>query len=170
MPEVNEVLEPAQLNLIEHTVQAAYNILPAKFSSPEATNLLLAIGWQESRFEHRAQIGGPARGFWQFERGGGVHGVLEHKATKVPIREVLLALKYPANMDSATCWHAIEHNDVLAFCFARLLLYTLPPDLPSLEDSQNGWKQYIAAWRPGKPHPHTWLHAWDWASYVYSTF
>ena len=44
--------------------------------------MLLAIGLQESRLTHRRQIGGPARGLWQFERGGGVAGVLRHAASR----------------------------------------------------------------------------------------
>ncbi len=140
-----------------------YDLLPAALESKEASNLLLAIGWQESRFERRAQMGGPAKGFWQFERGGGVTGVLEHKATKTIIRDVLLNLKYPSNMDANACYLAIEHNDVLAFCFARLLLYASPLKLPKLDDPDNGWKMYEATWRPGKPHPTTWTAAWNFA-------
>ena len=47
-------------------------LLPPKFDTPEARVMMLAIGMQESRFLHRKQIGGPARGFFQFEEGGGV--------------------------------------------------------------------------------------------------
>lgn len=170
MPEMNEALDPHQRVLIEHTLRAAYKLLPIRLYSPEATQMLLAIGWQESRFEHRHQVGGPARGFWQFEQGGGVKGVLEHKATKTLVRDALLDLKYPANMDALQCHIAIEHNDVLAAVFARLLLVPLPKKLPALEDMQEGWRQYLAAWRPGKPHPKTWGYAWDWARHVGSYF
>ena len=52
--------------------QTYREVLRGKFRSTAADVLLLAIGLQESRFEHRQQIGGPARSFWQFERGGGV--------------------------------------------------------------------------------------------------
>ena len=48
--------------------------LPDRMLSDEAVTMMLAIGYQESRFEHRRQIRGPARGFWQFEHGGGVVG------------------------------------------------------------------------------------------------
>src|SRR5688572_12878990 len=51
-------------------IPAAYDLLPLHMASVEATAMLLAVGWQESdSFRARAQYeGGPARGFWQFER------------------------------------------------------------------------------------------------------
>jgi hypothetical protein len=52
---------------------------------------------------------------------------------------------------------AIEHNDILAACFARLLLWTDPRLLPQgPERAVDGWAQYLATWRPGKPHAATW--------------
>ena len=64
-------------------------LLPAKMDSPQARAMLKAIALQESRFEHRKQIGGPARGFWQFEQGGGVRGVLNHPYSREHIRRIL---------------------------------------------------------------------------------
>ena len=62
-------------------IEPALLLLPARMESAEATVMLLAIGLQESRLEHRRQIKGPARSFWQAEKGGGmVHGVLRHPA------------------------------------------------------------------------------------------
>lgn len=135
--------------------RAAMSLLPAQMDCQEAYAMLYAIGMQESRFEHRAQIGGPARGFWQFERGGGVKGVLQHGATEKPIQAALTALRYDDFMPECS-YRAIEHNDLLACCFARLLLYTLPESLPRREEAEKGWELYLDAWRPGKPHPHTW--------------
>lgn len=58
-----------------------------------------------------------------------------------------------------------KHNDVLAAVFARLLLWTLPDALPDVHSYEDGWHQYVSAWRPGKPHPATWRGlygvAWD---------
>ena len=66
--------------VMRDAVRPALALLPAAMNTPQARCMLLAIGLQESRFVHRRQIGGPARGFWQFERGtrtsrGGVWGV-----------------------------------------------------------------------------------------------
>ena len=136
----------------DHILPAALSLLPEKMDTPEARTMLLAIGLQESRFEHRVQIRGPARGFWQFERGGGVNGVLLHQASRDHARIVCEKLLYDPAPD--VVYDAIADNDVLACCFARLLLWTLPASLPTT--AEEGWRQYLAGWRPGKPHPETW--------------
>lgn len=133
---------------------ATLSLLPSQFDSAEARAMLMMIGLQESRFEYRRQINGPAHGWWQFELGGGVHGVLHHKMSHRHIRDILNALGYG---NSATeSYLAIEHNDILACAYARLLLWTLPQPLPQRGQVEEAWRQYIEAWRPGKPHPETW--------------
>lgn len=134
---------------------AAFALLPARMDSAEARAIMLAIGLQEARFRHRRQLeGGPARGFWQFERGGGVTGVLQHAATRPHILYVLTTLSYDASPE--TSYTAIEHNDVLAACYARLNLWWLPQALPKRGEAGKAWGQYLDAWRPGKPHRETW--------------
>ncbi|WVM93520.1 hypothetical protein ULG90_06320 [Halopseudomonas pachastrellae] len=64
-------------------IAAALSLLPDRMASPEAEVQMLAIGLQESRFEHRHQIGGPAHSWWQMELGGGVRGVLTHPAVAI---------------------------------------------------------------------------------------
>lgn len=140
--------------LFRYVLPAAYVLLPAPMTSPAASAMLLTIAVQESRCQHRRQIRGPARGFYQFERNGGVKGVLMHHATANAIAAAMDALQYKATVPVA--YTAIEHNDILATCFARCLLWTLPDSLPSVEEPYRGWDQYIRAWRPGKPHPETW--------------
>jgi len=148
--------------LIDHlqrfTLPAAYALLPPRLASPAASALLLAIGLQESRFLYRRQLeGGPARGFWMFERGGGIVGVLTHPAVKDHLEDALIDLRYEGAIGNPTYCHAlVEDNDVLACVFARLLLWTLPGDLPGRDDPTGGWRQYLEAWRPGKPHRETW--------------
>jgi hypothetical protein len=135
-----------------------FDLLPETASS-EASAMLVAIGWQESRFVHRRQVNGPARGYWQFELGG-IHGVLSHPSTRVTVREVMGQMGYPKTATPLLCHDAIQHNDVMAGCFARLLLWTLPQALPTRDQPEVGLAQYLAAWRPGKPHPETWAQAW----------
>lgn len=137
-----------------YTLPAAFALLPQAMQTEEATALLLAIGLQESRFVHRRQVGGPARGFWQFELGG-VKGVLEHEATMHIIADVSASLRYGGNTP-LELHLALEHNDVLAAAFARCLLYTLPNRLPGEHDAAAGWACYVAGWRPGKPLRDTW--------------
>lgn len=146
-------MELVKINIIE----PAASLLPGKMYSVEADCLLIAIGLQESGFKHRRQKGGgPARGYWQFERDGGVLGVMRHHATLGQARAVLTALDYPGDIDLFGIWEAIEHNDILACCFARLLLWSLPDKLPGPDEAEKAWDQYMVAWRPGKPHRATW--------------
>lgn len=144
----------------QHVIPAAYTVLPSAMASPQATAMLMAIGWQESRFEHRQQIGGPARGFWQFEQRGGVVGVLSHPQTRDTVRSAMRFLHYRYEPTPHGCYDAIGHNDILAAVFARLLLWTVPHPLPRADQREHGWRQYREAWRPGRPHEETWGDAW----------
>lgn len=123
-------------------------------SDDRALVMLMAIAGQESAWAHRKQIGGPARSYWQFERGGGVTGVLGHPATKDAIAKACKALDIP--LDAAAVYEAMAWNDTLAACMARLLLYSDPRALPAVGDESAAWGYYIRNWRPGKPHPQTW--------------
>ena len=57
--------------------KAAAALLPPELNTRPAWAMLFASGMQEDRLDARRQIGGPARGFWQFELGG-IAGVLSH--------------------------------------------------------------------------------------------
>lgn len=146
------------MTLDEITISAlnpAFDWLPAKMDTPVARLQMLTTGLQESKFEHRRQLGnGPARGFWQFERGGAVAGVLTHSATK---RFALDAcgMQGVAPTPQAV-WDAIEFDDVLAAIFARLNLWWAPGTLPAIGNAAGAWDYYMYTWRPGKPHRQTW--------------
>jgi hypothetical protein len=136
-------------------VPATYSLLPGEMASKQATAMLLAIGLQESGFRHRYQIPvAHARGFWQFEEAG-LHGVLHHPATAEHVSRFGLSLGY-RTVTVGTLHPAIQHNDVLACGLARLLLWTLPDALPGPDDLEEGLRQYLSAWRPGKPRPEEW--------------
>ena len=143
-------------DLNRNAIQPLFALLPVKMSTRAAQQMLLTIAMQESGARHRRQAGGPARGYWQFEHGGGVIGVLKHPATAEWASMACAVLDYPA--ESVYVYQAIEHNDILAAAFARLLLWTLPAPLAADQDA--GWSQYIDAWRPGKPHPDKWPRCW----------
>lgn len=145
--------------MIEHalyyTIPAALSLLPVHMRGERAVAMLLAIGLQESRFLLRRQTGGPARGFWQFEVSG-VTGVLHHDQTHDIVAGVLAQLRYDQMDGAPFLLFALEDNDVLAAAFARCLLYTLPTQLPGELDAADGWDQYVAAWRPGRPRREGW--------------
>lgn len=140
--------------IIEYCLDPGLKLLPKKMDTTGARVMLITIGLQESRFEHRTQIGGLAHGFWQFEKGGGVKGVLKHYATKNYAENT--CSKLLVDKDEDTVYNAIIYNDPLACAMARLLLWTLPNSLPKIGDKDTAWDQYISAWRPGKPHRDTW--------------
>lgn len=138
----------------EQAILPAFMLLPARMLSIHAELMLLAIGLQESRFEHRRQIGGPARGWWQFEQGGGVAGVLRHPASRAAAVRVCDARGVQPTAEQV--YQRLEHDDVLAAAFARLLLWTDPQPLPAVGECSAAWDLYLRTWRPGKPHRHTW--------------
>ncbi len=126
--------------IMDDALRPAMALLPARMNTPAADCMLLAIGLQESRFVHRRQIGGPARGFWQFSR--------DHLATLCKARSVA--------GDPDAIYAALEYDDVLAAGVARLLLWTDPKALPPVGDTQAAWALYLRTWRPGKPKPDSW--------------
>lgn len=142
------------MNFLHLAINPALDLLGPKYRSNEARLLLLAIGYQESGWEDRVQVKGPARSFLQFELGGGVLGVMRHNASKDMMRFVCAALRYP--FDSQALHDAMADNDVLAAAMGRLLLWTDPRPLPAIGDTGAAWQTYFRNWRPGKPHPERW--------------
>ena len=148
----------------ERAIAPALALLPARMSSREAEIMLLAIGLQESRFEHRRQLvgspprpTGPAKSFWQAELGGGmVTGLLRYHDDRVRDLAVGLCAVRGVDPSPRALWDAIERDDVLAAGLARLLLWTDPGRLPRLGDADGAWQLYVRTWRPGKPHRSTW--------------
>lgn len=134
--------------IIERAIMPVYALLPAGMRSREATVLLLAIGLQESEFKHRRQIKGPARGFWQFEQGGGFRGVLRHAATAKHASQLLSDRGY-SGMTEPEQFAQLEVDDVLAAGIARLLLWTDPRALPALNRADDAFDYYLRNWRPG---------------------
>lgn len=132
-------------------------LLGDKYCSPEAEQMMAAIAFQESNFIYRKQLNGPARGLWQFERYGGVKGVMTHPSSAAMAARCCAKMKVA--FTSEAVYMALEKNDILAAAFARLLLYTDPRPLPA--GMQEGWDYYINNWRPGKPHPDRWLFSWE---------
>lgn len=143
-------------SVVRDILTPAAELLPPRLDSFEARVMLLTIGQQESRFQYRRQMGdGPARGFWQFERGGGVKGILNHQATRGPLHMVCAARD--VTFEITPIWATLETDDILAACCARLLLLSDPKALPAVHDVDGAWNLYaLRTWRPGKPHRETW--------------
>jgi len=148
------------LDPLSDAIRPALQLLPENMRSRDAEILLLAIGFQESGFAARTQHeGGPARGLWQFERGGGVRGGLLQPAIQSLAGPVCRARGvFP---DAMTVWREMETDDVLAAAFARLLLWTSPRRLPREGEVRYAWEYYLDTWRPGKPHEVRWIPNYD---------
>jgi len=146
-------MTPAQF--LVTVIRPTLSLLGPKYQGWEAERLLIAIAMQESRIKHRRQMGGPARGFWQFETGG-LSGVLRHSASKDDAARLIDTLVYKPEVGLLHA--ALEHNDILACGMARLLLWTDAKPLPLIEEE--GWAYYLRNWRPGRPHPSYWPVAW----------
>lgn len=145
-------LTPASL-VLRDAIVPALALLPAVMDSTKARVILLAIAGQEADFRHRYQIlntpgaKGPARGLWQFERGGGVTGTLNHKSSSSHARS--FAQQRVGATDPDSVWQALEHDDILAAIYARLLLWTDAAALPEVGDVEGAWQLYLRCWRPG---------------------
>jgi len=144
-------------------LRPAFYLLPGKMDTREANAFIVAIALQESGLKKRRQLGaGPARSYLQFEKAG-IRGVLKHQATTTLARDVCVALDVAVNPISIH--RAMEFQDVLAVCFARLLLWTVPLPLPTEAEVRESYAQYLTAWRPGKPREKDWAanyqQAWD---------
>lgn len=142
-------------------VNPALALLPTAMDNPAARVLMLAIAMQESKLIYRFQVvqgrpdaKGPARSFWQFEKGG-VRGVMLHLTSRFWAAQLCEKRGVAFTVDAIH--KAIETDDVLAAGFARLLIFTDAARLPAATDEAGGWRLYAQrCWRPGKPHPETW--------------
>lgn len=149
-------------------LREAQALLPKRMDTPQARVLSLAIALQESRGTERRQLvmrggklvpEGPAKGLHQGEITGGLcTGIRTHHATREHVADVLRA-RGVENSPRAI-WDALERDDVLSFALARLLLWSEPGKLPELGDVDAAWRYYLRAWRPGRPHLHTWAECY----------
>lgn len=161
---ISKPIPVKQVAVLVRGVLAAMESRDGIRQSREADVIMVAISGQEAAWVHRDQVVtgkrpgviGPATGLWQFERGGGVAGVLRHQASAAIAMRWCRSEAVDASPDAV--WRALVVNDRLACVFARLLLLTDPRALPSTQDE--AWAYYIHNWRPGKPHPKTWAANW----------
>ena len=139
-----------------HAIVPAMALLPAAmYARPNAVDvLLLATHLQEAPNREQCQLParsgqcGPARGIFQFERGGGVAGVLRHHASREHAVAVCDALGIEPTIDGI--FNALPAQcDVLDAAMARLLYWTDRKPLPGMGDVESAWQYYLENWRPG---------------------
>lgn len=134
-------------------LKAAFALLPRHMSPSleqpgRVVVPLLAMQHQENPQRVPKQIGGPAVGDYQFEKGGGIKGVLTHSTSRNAARDLCEALGVEPTVDAV--YVALQtKNDTLDAGFARLLMWTDPERLPALGEVEATWKLYLRVWRPG---------------------
>lgn len=128
-------------------IAAGLALLPAKMDSLEASVLLYCTNRQENPKRLPQQVGGPAVGDFQFERGGGVKGVMTHHAVKDLTRAICNVRK--VSFDAGSIYQALKTDAILAAALARLLYYTDPKAMPDVGDEAGTWALYLRTWRPG---------------------
>ena len=146
----------------DELITPALAILPSAMGRmrPQVDVQLLSTNLQESPNQDQCQITanknlcGPARGIWQFEKNGGVKGVLAHRSTKDAAVSAMKALGL--NMDGnlefqvAAVYEELRNkNDVVDAVFARLLYWSDALPLPKLGDAEGSHLCYLRNWRPG---------------------
>lgn len=122
-------------------------LLPGKMGSLQARVLLYATSRQENPRRLPQQVGGPAVGDYQFEKGGGVKGVMTHPSSAAVAREVCDALG--VTFSAEAIYQELKTDAILAAALARLLYYTDPKALPAAGDEAGAWALYLRTWRPG---------------------
>ena len=135
-------------------------------NSRDAMTIMVAIALRESDCWHKVQMsasGKPipmlARGFWQFERDGGVAEICQHPALAW-CRSAILDLGYEIERDRLH--EAIGYDQTLAAVMARGLLWIDPAALPAPVASsvEIAYAYYIRRWRPGRPRLEKWPANW----------
>lgn len=144
--------------LLALVVQPTLAWMGGSYDNPRAIALLLAIAQVESLCRWRRQIRGPARSFWQIEPATG----LDILRTRPNAREFWQRLHLPEPTPT-NVRAALEFSDTGACMIARELLWSrIKANLPQLEDdaAEEALRQYLQAWRPGRPHPDKFVEAW----------
>lgn len=138
---------------LQRVVEPGLALLPTYMTSDTARVMLMAIAGQESNLRARAQVGGPALGYWQFEQNG-VDGVM--KALPTLAQSTLTTMDVP----TTAAYQALEFSDPLACVFARLLLWSDVAPLPVIGDQTGAWTYYTRNWQPGAPDQTRWAAAY----------
>lgn len=120
-------------------------MLPPQMNSKAAIVLLLATQKQENPRRLEQQVGGPARSDLQFEKGGGVKGVMTHPSVRGNTQTVVRARGVA--FDAEEIYQAIGHDQVLAYALGRLLYWTDSGPMPTT--AEEAWDVYLRTWRPG---------------------
>jgi len=122
-------------------------------NSLESRVMLMAIAGQESAWTDRIQIGGPARGYWQFDMTA-ILDLLADPSLGPGLQASCAVWDIPS--DPTTLYQALAWHDPIAYEAARRLLLADPAPLPAVGDETGALACYLKNWNPGDPKPATW--------------
>lgn len=139
-------------------IEAGLALLPEPLRTIDAKVQLYATSVQENptraprqliKKDGKLQPIGPAAGDYQFEKTGGIRGLVNFKSARLQqmLSEVCKARKVAVNVDAL--FDAIQVDPVLAAALARLLYFTDAAVLPKAGAEQYAWGVYLRTWRPG---------------------
>lgn len=139
-------------------IEAGLVLLPEPLRSLDAKVQLYATSIQENptrasrqliKKDGKLQPIGPAAGDYQFEKTGGIRGLLNFKSDRVQVmlRSVCAARQVPQTIDGL--FDGVQRDAVLAAALARLLYFTDSGALPKAGAEQYAWDVYLRTWRPG---------------------
>jgi hypothetical protein len=131
---------------------AGLALLPAKMDSLQASVLLYCTSRQENPQRLPQQVNGPAVGDYQFERGGGVRGVMNPAFPTVQAQTRAVCAARGVAFEAGAIYSALKTDPILAAALARLLYYTDSKPLPDVGDEVGAWALYLRTWRPGAYH------------------
>lgn len=159
----------AAKRLLLETVRPVHDGLKAEFgipNPPEAEVMSIAAAHQESKCIARDQgdprIIGPATGFWQFEKNGGVAEIMEAAQTDDIARALAQRAGVVFTRDAIWRFFTSAQGDELAAVFARLLVWKDRAALPAADmiSADEAYRYYDRNWRPGAKRPHDWPVSW----------
>lgn len=139
-------------------IAAGLALLPESLGTLDARVQLYATSIQENptraprqiiRKDGKLQPVGPAAGDYQFEKTGGIAGLVRFKNARVSnmLADVCNARRVAITVDAL--FDAIQVDPVLAAALARLLYFTDSGALPKAGAEQYAWDVYLRTWRPG---------------------
>lgn len=139
-------------------IDAGLALLPEPLRTLDAKVQLYATSIQENptraprqliKKDGKLQPIGPAAGDYQFEKTGGIRGLINFKSTRVQamLAGVCKARNVATTVDAL--FEAIQVDPVLAAALARLLYFTDSGALPRAGAEQYAWEVYLRTWRPG---------------------
>lgn len=136
-------------------IEPALRLLPEGMGGARAEVMLLAIGLQESGFVQRRPDIGPERGFWRARPDDDMVGIVLRHPFSAPLAVAACDARRVPPIEERV-FAALEHDDVLAAAFARLLLHSEGERLPPVGEVADAWTLYCRIWRPAQEQRQSW--------------